>query len=118
MSDEIQDPGTSAADEPPEGCCGSCCGAELNVEIDADDRAILSLGAGAAAAVFALLGFSTWLHWLTLPCGIGAVVAGYKALKQGTRYPQAATSGVTSGAVAVALFLAIRALAAVVALFT
>ncbi len=105
MSDESSVDETADAPEP--ACCTSlesCCGADL----DAEDLALLSLGAGIAACAFATFGVTGWTHILALPCGAGAVYCGYQALKQQTPRAQAALIGLGGGALALAMWLITR----------
>ena len=96
-------PESGAEPEPP--CCGvsleSCCGADL----DAEDLALLSLGAGLATCAFATFGFMTWTHLLALPCGLVALGCGYRALKDDTPREHAALFGLGTGALGLAMWI-------------
>lgn len=98
--DETPDDNAPACCEAPESCCGA--------DLDAEDLSLLSLGAGIAACAFATFGLAGWTHILALPCGAGAVYAGYRALKQNTPRAQAALIGLGSGALALAMWLITR----------
>jgi len=115
MSDEDQvaqphideTPSDDAPDTPATACCeflDTCCGADL----DSEDLSLLSLGAGIAACAFATFGLAGWTHILALPFGAAAIYCGYRALKEDTPREQAATFGVGSGALALAMWLITR----------
>ncbi len=88
-------------EEECEGC--PCC---ADLDLDSEDLALISLGAGIMSAVFGLFGCGhAVLHFLALPLGLIAVVCAYKALKQGTPRDKAALKGLALGVTGVALFL-------------
>lgn len=111
MSDEDRRDDTATPSDSPdplddeqetELCCLTCCG---DWELDSEDLALLSLGIGVAALVFATFGQTSWLAWLAIPTGVGAVWTGYKALKADTPRPSAALWGLALGAFGLACWL-------------
>ncbi len=97
MSEPEEQTGTE-----PEESCGSCA---CDLGLDAADQAIIALGLGAAAMVFGTFGLMSWLHWLAVPLGAGAVMCGYQALKQHTPHEKAALGGIAFGVIGLAMFL-------------
>lgn len=102
--DEVRADAPDAPPEPADECC-ACHGADL----DAEDLALLSFAAGIASLVFGLFGMMQWTHWLALPCGVGAIWCGSRALKQQTERPQAALIGLGAGVFGLAIWLVSRA---------
>lgn len=94
----------------PESCC------DLNVDLDAEDFALLSLGCGIASVAFGTFGWlRAWIHFLAIPLGLLAIWAGYTALKRDTKFGAAAMSGLGAGSLGLAMFVITAALQVVLA---
>lgn len=88
-------------------CCETnepCCSLR-DWEPDADDLAVSSLCGGLVSLILAMSAYGTWLHFVGLMTGFGAIGAGYQALKQHTRLEKQATTGLICGSLAVAMWL-------------